>query len=387
MEKIAALEIKVSENDIKDINNDIKNILLSGINWTNSVYVSSVENKISEMLKIPFCAATSTGSSAIESVLISLDIENTCIFAPVLTAPATIYSCLNNKSDIVLVDTNTTDFSIDIDDLENKINKYYLNKYSKKGAIIVVHVGGIISKDIYKIKEIADKYNLYLIEDCAHAHGSYLDEKPAGSWGIAGTYSFFLTKTITSGEGGAVVSFRSAIIDKIKQIRNYGKSAEGLHIFKGSSWRMNEFTAAILFNRLKVYNKSIREMCANNYREFLSFDNFFYPLNLFKSQISGYYKFIVKIKAGCHFNYNHFQDFMKSRGVSLPARVFDRLICEEPFLKCDNTILNNSDNFANAKLLSNSHICLPIYESLEREQIKYICTCLKEYGNQILTED
>lgn len=374
---IPALKISMEQKECDDILESIRSILYSDIKWTNSTYVALAEEKFSSMLHIPYCAMTSTGSSAIEAVLISLDVEDTCIFAPVLTAPATIYSCLNCNSDIVLVDSDVNNFSINILDLEEKIKTYYVGKYSKKGAIIVVHVGGIITSYIEEIRRLADEYDLYLIEDCAHAHGSKYNEKSAGFWGIAATYSFFLTKTITSGEGGAVVSKDKGIIDKIKEIRNYGKSPEGRHIIKGSSWRMNEFTAAVLYNRLKNYNPDIRNHIVAKYNNALVDSPYFRPINLPEYSVSGYYKYIVYLKNETTINIDNLKRQLKDNGIELPARVFEIITVEEPYLNTHNLIINANADFSNARFLSQNHICLPIYEQLTDFEIEYIVDMLQ----------
>ncbi len=379
MREVSALKIAVDKEEIDNINVAVKEILNSDINWTNSKYTRDCEKEFSELTRIPYCTMTSTGSSAIEAALISLDIEKTIIFVPVLTAPATIYSCLNSNSKLVMVDANPSDYSLDIEDLEDKIKRYYIGKCNKRGAVIVVHVGGIISSNMDKLKDLTDKYGLYLIEDCAHAHGSVLGEKSAGSWGKVATYSFFLTKTITSGEGGAVLSYDLNLINRIRQIINYGKDNNGNHIFKGSSWRMNEFSAAVLLNQIKYYNPSIRRSKIALYNMLLSKTDNFTPLDLPEECKSGYYKYIVKVHQG--FNYNEFKKFMKNHGISLPAKVFDRITVKEPYFENNSLIINRKDHFPNAQLITESHICLPIYESLSDSDIEYICNCMIKYSS------
>lgn len=378
MREVSALKISVDKKEIDNINIAVKEILNSDINWTNSKYVRACENEFSQLTGISYCTMTSTGSSAIEAALISLNIEDTVIFVPVLTAPATIYSCLNSHSQLVMVDANPLDYSLDIEDLEDKIKRYYIGKCNKRGAVIVVHVGGIISSNMDKLRDLTDKYGLYLIEDCAHAHGSVLDGKSAGSWGKVATYSFFLTKTITAGEGGAVLSYDLNLIDRIRQIINYGKDNNGKHIFKGSSWRMNEFSAAVLLNQIKSYNPSIRRSKVALYNMLLSKIDEFTPLYLPEKCRSGYYKYIVKVQQD--FNYNQFKDFMKNNGVTLPAKVFDRITVKEPYFENNSSIINRKDHFPNAQMITESHICLPIYESLSDSEVEYICNCMTNYS-------
>lgn len=311
-------------------------------------------------------------------MLIALDISESFIFAPVLTAPATILSCLNSNCKVVPVDADPETFSLNIDDLQKKISKY---KSTRKGAIIVVHVGGIIDPKIHLLQKIARENNLFLIEDCAHAFGSTLNNEPAGIWGDAAIYSFFLTKTVTSGEGGCVVGKDRELIESIKRIRNYGKDNEGKHVIRGSSWRMNEFTAALLYGQLKSYfevKKELRENVSVLYDRTLDGKASFQPYKLHPSTTSGYYKYIVCIREGLEFSYDEFHCFMKENDILLPARVFDRITIEEPYLH-EHISLICDGNFEIAKRLCANHFCLPIYESLTKNEILYVCEKVNEY--------
>ena len=380
---IDALSIYIEENEIQAICNSVENVLRSRIKWTNSDYCRLVEEEMRKITQINYASVVSSGSTALESILIGLDIKNTVIFAPVLTAPPTIVSCLNCDSDIVLVDADSRNFAMSAEHLEKMIKKYYVpSKYKKKGAIILVHIGGIITQDIEKIVNIAKKYDLYLIEDCAHAHGSFYMNKSAGDFGDAAAFSFFLTKTVTSGEGGVIVSANKELISKINMIRNYGKDAQGLHVIRGSSWRMNEFTACVLYHVLQNFpqRQKLRQSIASYYAEFI-INPIFVPIMWPSSNVSGYYKYILPV-AGKYkgFCYDFFEEYMRNNGVQLPAKVYTRLIVEEPFLKSCDRIKNIADDFVTASLIKNMHICLPIYESLTIDQIKHIVDAVNDFS-------
>jgi len=377
MKKINALDLPISNEERESIHEQIDSILNSKNKWTNSSTVESVENEFAKNVNSKFAIAISTGSTAIEAMLIALEMENAIIFAPVLTAPPTILSCLNMKSKIILVDADKNDFGMDLNDLEKKIKLY--RKNDEKAIIIYVHIGGFISSNIYKIKELADKNKITLLEDCAHAHGAILDSKHAGTFGIAGTYSFFLTKTITSGEGGIIITEDEEIARKLHMIRNYGKSDKGLHVIKGSSWRMNEFTAAILLSQIKKCNENYdrRKEIANIYNERLKNSSLLEPITNLNS---GYYKYIIIIKENAKFDYLDFKQYMQIHNIQMPAKVYDNLVSEEPYIqKCFDTVLNVEDIFEKAVYLKNHHICLPMHLGLSDEDIKYVCETIEKY--------
>ena len=99
--------------------------------------------------------------------------------------------------------------------------KKAIKKYKKKiGALIIVHIGGLISPKIEQIVKISKSNNLPLIEDFAQAHFSTFNNKKAGSFGIAGTFSFYTTKCVTSGEGGCVVTNYKKFMKKSKDYVN-----------------------------------------------------------------------------------------------------------------------------------------------------------------------
>ena len=85
-------------------------------------------------------------------------------------------------------------------------------------AVIIVHIGGHIAFEIEKIAKYCEKHNIALVEDCAHAHGAKWNGKAAGSYGLAGSYSFYATKTMPLGEGGMIVSKKTELIEWMERL-------------------------------------------------------------------------------------------------------------------------------------------------------------------------
>lgn len=272
---------------------------------------------------------------------------------------------------MVYVDCNNEDFGMDPVDLEEKIKQFGSN-----GFIIPVHIGGLISRKIYDIVEVGMKYKMPVIEDCAHAHGSVLDGKHAGTFGDVGTFSFFLTKTLTSGEGGLLVTNNEEIYSKARMIRNYGKDASGLHVIHGSSWRMNEFTAAITLTQLRHQSQIVSEKkhiasFYDGYFSKTSNGNELYTIYN-NGEMNGYYKYILGVNSNV--NLGRIEKEIKEKfNIYLPARVYDRLCNEEPFLINHERILNTKEEFTTAGYLKEHHLCLPIYRGLSTTEVEFIC--------------
>ena len=136
--------------------------------------------------------------------------------------------------------------------------------------------------------------NIYLVEDCAHAHGASYHGRTAGGFGFAGSYSFYATKTMPTGDGGMVVSHDNEFIEWVKKYRNYGKEVDGTKVSypikNGFNYRMNEFTAALGIVQLERVDEIIdwKQKLAAKY------DNIFKNRVMFpREMISGYYKYIV----------------------------------------------------------------------------------------------
>jgi dTDP-4-amino-4,6-dideoxygalactose transaminase len=121
-------------------------------------------------------------------------------------------------------------------DLERQIARH------RPKAVILVHIGGHLAFRVAEIAALCQAEGVFLLEDCAHAHGASWHGRRAGTWGDAGAYSFYATKTISTGEGGMLVSRDADLLEHARLYRNYGKPD---HRAPGLNFRMSEFTAAL----------------------------------------------------------------------------------------------------------------------------------------------
>jgi perosamine synthetase len=134
------------------------------------------------------------------------------------------------------VDCNRDDLCVSLDDFIAKAERH------RPKAAWLVHIGGHIAFQVSEISDYCRENGIFLLEDCAHAHGASWHDRKPGTWGDAGIYSLYATKTITTGEGGVLVSGDPALLDFARRYRNYGKPE---HAVRGLNYRMSEFTAAI----------------------------------------------------------------------------------------------------------------------------------------------
>ena len=148
----------------------------------------------------------------------------------------------------ILCDIDPDTLVMDVDKIEKLITK-------RTRAIIPVHLGGN-PVEMDRLMEIANKYNLKLVEDCAHAHGSIYKGKLVGNWGHAGTFSFQASKVLTAGEGGAIITNDDQLSDLMYTISDCGRKKNQLpyqHFIYGTNYRMTEYQAAVLLEQMKKF--------------------------------------------------------------------------------------------------------------------------------------
>ena len=158
------------------------------------------------------------------------------VLCPSNTFMATPLSILRAGGEPVFVDCNRRDLCVSYEDFVRKAEA------TRPRAAWLVHIGGHIAFDSERIAAYCRDAGIYLIEDCAHAHGATWNGSSPGGWGDAGVYSLYATKTISTGEGGVLVSRNPDLLEFARAHRNYGKPD---HSVEGTNGRMSEFTAAL----------------------------------------------------------------------------------------------------------------------------------------------
>jgi perosamine synthetase len=240
------------------------------------------------------------------------------------TFMATPLAVLRAGGRVEFVDCNREDLCMSFEDLARKVEQH------EPRAVFLTHIGGHIAFDVHAIAELCRDRGIFLIEDCAHAHGASWNGAKPGSFGDAGLWSFYATKTISTGEGGMLVSRRPELVEHARLFRNYGKpefAVEGLGL------RMNEFTAAIGV----VQTERLAEIVA--WKNAIARDRLdpVHPRRVVfpDGMTSGYYKYVV------------FEPIDHSTG-----KVYD-----EP---C-HRVLGHDVSLPNTDWVAQNHWCVPLY--------------------------
>jgi dTDP-4-amino-4,6-dideoxygalactose transaminase len=180
--------------------------------------------------------ATSGWTGAAMAALEFAGVRGETVLCPSNTFMATPLAAVHAGAEVAFVDANRDDLCMSFADFERKVAEH------KPKAAFLVHIGGHIAFEVEQIAELCRAEGIFLIEDCAHAHGADWNGRRPGSWGDAGLWSFYATKTVSTGEGGMLVSRHDELIEFARAFRNYGKPE---HVVSGLNYRLSEFTAAL----------------------------------------------------------------------------------------------------------------------------------------------
>lgn len=225
-------------------------VLRSGV-WSRAGVVTEFEQKWAEVIGTKRCLAVINGTNALIASLVNLGIGGGDeVIVPPYTFVATVLAVIQTGAIPVFVDTDPQTFQIDTKKIESRIT-------SRTKAILPVHILGLPA-DMEHIMAIANKHNLFVVEDACQAWLAEINNKKVGSFGNAGCFSFQNNKNLPFGEGGAIVSNDEEFMDKCYSYHNYGNPYGTLigeigagAVMAGTKLRMAEYQAAIGLAQLK----------------------------------------------------------------------------------------------------------------------------------------
>jgi len=253
--KFPAYEPWISSDDKRIVNTALDQTML-----TFGPQLEKFESDFSKYTKAKYAIAVSNCTAALHLSLKALGIkENDEVIIPDLTFVADANAILACNAKPTIVDINKNNFFLSISNLKKNITK-------KTKAIIPVHIYGQVC-NINEVLDVAKANNLKVVEDCAHAIGTFHKSKHVGTIGNTGCFSFYPTKNITTAEGGMVTTNSKKIAEKIRQLRSHGmtKSLKSRYssgypwifdiVEPGYNYRMDEIRAALGITQLKRINK------------------------------------------------------------------------------------------------------------------------------------
>jgi dTDP-4-amino-4,6-dideoxygalactose transaminase len=329
---------------------------------------AALEEAFAALCQVRYAVAVSSGTSALEIILRAIGVEGREVVVPTNTFYATAGAVLHAGGRIRFADCEPGSFALDPNSLRAALGP-------QTAAVIVVHIGGIITPQIGEIRAICDTAGIPLVEDAAHAHGCLLHGKAAGSFGKAAAFSFYPTKVITSGEGGMIVTNDEAIYREALIYRDQGKEGftTNFHVRLGYNWRMSELHAVIGLAQLRRLNEFIerRTEIATVYDSGLpSLGPRLVPVQPPAGARCNYYKYIVLLNGVDRPALKRVmrEDF----DVGLSGEVYDTPCHLQPVFAGVT-----SEAFPKAEDLCARHICLPVSAKMTREDAHYVLEALE----------
>ncbi|MGR3221269.1 MAG: DegT/DnrJ/EryC1/StrS family aminotransferase [Candidatus Anammoxibacter sp.] len=236
----------------EEIDRAIANVLDSGW-YILGREVSSFEDEFSKYIGVNHTIGVANGTDALELALRACGIGHGDTVVTVSnTAVATCAAIVRCGAIPQFVDIVPETYTLDPAKLEDLLKAPFTKKPK---AVIVVHLYGNAA-DVSAIISLADKYEFFVIEDCAQAHGAELNGRKLGGWGNIAAFSFYPTKNLGAiGDGGAIVTNDSMLYERVRLLREYGWKERYISDLAGTNSRLDELQAAILRVKLKYLKK------------------------------------------------------------------------------------------------------------------------------------
>ena len=335
--------------------------------WVSSLgpYIEQFESKFAEFCGTKYAISTSNGTNALHLALISAGIkQGDEVIIPDLTFIATANAVSYIGAIPVFVDVEENTLCISPNDVENAITT------NTKG-IIPVHLYGHPANMI-EINRIAEKHDLIVIEDCAGAHGATIKGQKVGSFSLAGVFSFYGNKMITTGEGGMITTNNKSLYDKMKYLRDHAmsKSKRYWHTEIGYNYRMTNIQAALGLAQFERIDEIL----------------------LKKKEIFNWYFELLKDCPDIHLNFEklgtqnvywmiciEIDDFSEHKRDELLINLNKKGIDSRPyFYPISDMPMYQSSNTPITHKVAGKGFNLPSFYDITKEDILYICNSLKE---------
>lgn len=246
----------IGKEEISEVNSVLREKSLTSAANSGGKRVQEFEQLFSSFIKSKFAIAVNSGTAALQAALYALNIKKGDeVLLPSFTFVATANAIVSVGAKPVFVDIVKENYTMNPNDIKKKITK-------KSKAIIPVHLYGNVAY-IDEIMEVANKYDLEIIEDAAQSLGSKYKGRHTGTFSKLGCFSMYAAKIITSGEGGVIVTNDKKLFEKLKQIRNHGILQGNDTRILGLNMRLPEINAAIAKIQMKRLSQFLSQRRAN----------------------------------------------------------------------------------------------------------------------------
>ncbi|PJC50681.1 MAG: hypothetical protein CO032_03555, partial [Nitrosopumilales archaeon CG_4_9_14_0_2_um_filter_34_16] len=320
------------------------------------------EKDFAKYLGVKYVCGVSSGTAGLHLSLLGLDIKSGDeVIVPSKTFISTANAAVYCNAKPIFCDVDEYTFQMDPKKLEKLITK-------KTKAVIPVHLGGNVC-DMNEILEIGKKYNVSIIEDAAHAHGSTYNKKKAGTFGTMGVFSLYPDKIMASSDGGIMVTNSNSLYEKIMLLRNVGRKNLGKYDFSaiGYNYRMNEIQAILAIEQLRLLPDMIKRR-----REIaFAYDSAFKNMKKLEIQKiypnikSSYYAYILRLTKG---NLGNFRKKLSEKKIET-SPMFTSLHKMKIYQKMYGKIINTCPV---SEMLDTQTFTIPLHPGMSNGQVNYV---------------
>jgi perosamine synthetase len=373
--QVAGFDLRYSDAEVRSIVARFEEVIRSGF-ISMGRNVAEFERQWSAYCGVKYAVATANGTCSMEMILRAIRVQGGTVIVPSHTFIASAAAAIHAGAKVLFVDCQRENFQMDPGDLRRKIRP-------DTKAVMLVHMSGIISPHLDEIRDICKEHGIPLVEDAAHAHGATIDGRKAGSLGLAGSFSFFSTKVITTGEGGMITTDDEKIYKTACALRDHGRFGPepNVHHDIGYNWRPSEFNAVLGLEQMRRVEEILqrRRQIARTYDEKLKALNI--PgvklLDIPARVESSYYKYILYLEPPLEREMLK-QILKQEYGVSLPGELYNRDCHTQPvFTRYPEAVVRQSkENFPETDYVVSHHFCLPLYPSLTDDQVDHVVASL-----------
>ena len=338
--------------------------------YSNSWYIDGEADKefekaFADFCGVDYCVGTGNGLDALMLALKALGINNGDeVIVPSNTYIATALAVTYVGAVPIFVEPDINTFNIDASKIEEKIT-------DKTKAIMPVHLYGQAC-DMEPIMKIAERHNLFVVEDCAQAHGAKYKGKTVGSFGNVAGFSFYPGKNLGAlGDAGAVVTNNKDLADKIRALGNYGSDYKYHHIYKGNNSRLDEIQAAFLSAKLPRLNRmnEERRRIANRYLDEINNPMVKLPI------VPKYAEPVWHIFGVRCDNRDELEKYLNINGIATNKHYPIPMHLQE----CYRDLGYKRGDFPIAEEISGTELSLPMYYGMTIEEVDYVIECINRF--------
>lgn len=367
-QKIPLMDLKKQYEQIQpEIDTKLKQIF-SECSFIGGAEKESFESEYAKLMGSKYCIGVANGTDALFLIMKALGIGNgdkvVTVANSFIASSETISA---TGATPVFIDADEKNFLIDLNKMEDLLKAKAQSDNIK--ALVLVHLYGQIV-DMPQLLKITDKYNVKVIEDCAQSHLAAIGGKKSGTWGVAGSFSFYPGKNLgAAGDAGAIITDNDELAQKIRMLSNHGRIDKYNHLFEGFNSRLDNIQAAILRVKLKYIEKwtEQRKDKAHIYDELLmGASNVMRPV-LPERERHVFHLYTIRVK-----NRDMVVKKMKDQGIEVGVHYPIML----PALKAYDYLGYTEKDFPVAARLQNEIMSLPLYPEITLEQQKRIIEVL-----------